>query len=150
MVNFMIKRVFLALKGSCMGFADSIPGVSGGTMALILGVYQQFVSAVSAILSPSALKAVFSVPFWKILLATKQPTDQEAHLADLAGHVRFMINLGVGIVAGIVVGILILPVLMDDYPTHMRGFFFGLVFASIIVPWQRISKPSTTSKENRS
>ena len=137
----MIKRVLLALKGSGMGFADSIPGVSGGTMALILGVYEQFISALSAILSPSAIKAVLSVDFWKLLLgATK--TEEQKELAELVGHVRFMINLGVGIVGGIVVGILILPVLMDDYPTHMRGFFFGLVFASIIVPWNRISKHS--------
>ncbi len=47
----------IVLKGACMGVADVIPGVSGGTLALILGIYQQFIDAVKSI---SGLMSQFS------------------------------------------------------------------------------------------
>lgn len=108
-----------------MGFADAIPGVSGGTMALILGVYERFVLALSAVLSPSAVA---------LLLRPSRLRGSE-----LAGHLIFLINLGVGILCGLLIGVLILPGLMAGWPEAMRGFFLGLVLASVVVPWSRIS-----------
>ena len=54
----MKERVTIALKGACMGFADAIPGVSGGTMALILGIYSRFVGAISS-LGPATIPMLF-------------------------------------------------------------------------------------------
>ena len=139
----MRQRVILALKGACMGFADAIPGVSGGTMALILGIYERFVDAVSAVLSVSFLQMLVRPAFWRELWKALRPGSEGASPdpeGEKARHTAFLINLGAGIVGGILVGVAILPVLMERYPAIMRAFFFGLVLASIVVPWRRIEK----------
>src|SRR5690606_31892063 len=43
------ERLQLVLKGMCMGFADVVPGVSGGTMALVLGIYTQLILAIKSV-----------------------------------------------------------------------------------------------------
>lgn len=137
----MLQRIIIAIKGACMGFADAIPGVSGGTMALILGVYERFVGAISAVLSPAIMLVIFEAEFWRNLLAALKPggeADRTSRAGDMGGHVAFLLNLGVGIVSGLLVGVLVLPVAMDNWPEGMRGFFLGLVASSVIVPWSRI------------
>ena len=138
----MRERVVLALKGACMGFADAIPGVSGGTMALILGIYERFIAAISS-LGPQTLSALLKAAFWRAYMDALLPGRTDAASATdpvvvQARHIAFLTNLVAGILAGIVVGILTLPVLMTRYPTAMRGFFFGLVLASIVVPYTLI------------
>ena len=143
----MRSRIILALKGSCMGFADAIPGVSGGTMALILGIYSRFIAALGA-LGPSMVPLLVKGAFWKEVVASlsggeRPPSSSPLDIA--ARHVAFLINIGVGILGGILVGIAILPSLMDGYPELMRGFFFGLVLASIVVPWSAIKQRTSIS-----
>jgi putative membrane protein len=137
----MFERLKVAAIGACMGFADAIPGVSGGTMALILGIYQRFISALSS-LGMSVIAMLFTTAFWKELFAalkpgTPAPTVEEVTAAQ---HIAFLINLAVGLVAGLLLGVLILPTLMETYPESMRAFFFGLVFASIVVPYQMMTE----------
>src|SRR5690606_25584212 len=55
-------------RGVAMGVADVIPGVSGGTLALILGIYEKFIGAVSAV-GPGMLKAVLTREFWRRFIA---------------------------------------------------------------------------------
>ncbi|HIA04360.1 MAG TPA: DUF368 domain-containing protein [Myxococcales bacterium] len=137
----MIERVIVALKGACMGFADAIPGVSGGTMALILGVYQRFIAALS-ILGTGLVVQLFNKNFWAELLAALKPgaPTPSPEEATQAQHIAFLLNLGVGIIAGLLVGVLILPTLMESFPESMRAFFFGLVLASIVVPYQMMTE----------
>ncbi len=141
----MTNRLYLALKGMCMGFADAIPGVSGGTMALILGVYERFILALTAILHPRMIATVLKRRFWGQLKAELLADGaDESDEGIAAAHVAFMANLAVGILGGLLVGVLILPVLLDRYPEIMRGFFFGLVLASIVVPWGMIKQRNAT------
>ena len=137
----MIERLIVALKGACMGFADAIPGVSGGTMALILGVYQRFIAAFS-ILGAGLVVQLFNKNFWVELLAALKPgaPTPAPEEATVAQHIAFLLNLGLGILAGLLVGVLILPTLMESFPEAMRAFFFGLVLASIVVPYQMMSE----------
>jgi putative membrane protein len=109
-----------------MGGADIIPGVSGGTMALIVGVYERLVSAISS-----------AVSFGLALLQL----DFEAartHWADVPWG--FILPLGAGIGLAIVVGARIIPGLMTAYPEQMRGLFLGLVGASLLIPALRIEQ----------
>ncbi len=126
-------------RGVCMGIADIIPGVSGGTLALILGIYERFIGAVSSI-GPAMLMAVFSREFWRRLKAGLVEPGSEGidEVGTYAGQVLFLAFLFVGIACAILVGARFIPGLLDRYPAPMRGFFFGLVLASVVIPWRML------------
>ena len=120
-----------------MGIADVIPGVSGGTLALILGIYTRFIGGLSAI-GPRMLRNVFTGTFWKRLsVGLRDPSALSDDEVDTdAGHVLFLAAVGVGIALAVVVASRFIPDLLDRYPAQMRGFFFGLVLASVVVPFR--------------
>jgi uncharacterized membrane protein len=137
----MSSRILIALKGVCMGLADVIPGVSGGTMALILGIYDRLIGAFS-ILGPHLLRQLIRAEFWRKLVRALKPNGQpgDDDMGVLAGHVAFLINVFVGIVLAVLVGLKVLPSLLQQYPTQMSAFFLGLVLASTAVPYARIQR----------
>lgn len=112
--------------GLLMGSADIIPGVSGGTMALIVGVYESLVAAVSKATSLGLAIVRFDVQECKALAA------------DLPW--RLVLPLGGGILLAAAVGARVIPPLMDAYPHQMNGLFLGLVAASLVIPAMRISR----------
>ncbi|MCG8325649.1 MAG: DUF368 domain-containing protein, partial [Thiotrichales bacterium] len=77
----MKDKVVLLVKGFCMGTADVVPGVSGGTMALILGIYQQLINAIKSFDLPW-LRGIFKLD---IRTAVSRP------------HFKFLIPLGIGL-----------------------------------------------------
>lgn len=107
-----------------MGTADIIPGVSGGTMAWILGIYERLI-AVLAGLQPSLLGELARGRVRPLL-----------HALDL----RFTLPLLAGIVAAIVIMVKLvqLPALMRHHPEPVYGLFFGLIAGSI---WLLLSQP---------
>ncbi|SHK61638.1 DUF368 domain-containing protein [Rhodothermus profundi] len=115
-------RSFLA--GLLMGMADVIPGVSGGTMALVVGIYEQLVAAVHQV-------------FQAVLLGIR------GRLSDAWQHFRrvpwlFLLPLGLGIATAIFSAARLILHLLDTYPTQMRGLFFGLIAGSLLLPWLRL------------
>lgn len=108
-----------------MGTADIIPGVSGGTMALIVGIYERLVRAI---------REALTVPFALV-------RGWGATRAQL-GAVEWglVIPLGIGIVTAIVLASMVIPGLLETYPAESRGLFFGLITASILIPWQRMDR----------
>lgn len=102
-----------------MGAADVVPGVSGGTMALILGIYERLLLAISN----------FDGQFLRLLVARR--------FADAATHVDlgFLLVLGAGILSAIMffTRIVALPTLITTHPEWVYGLFFGLLLASIVV-----------------
>ncbi|MBH24026.1 MAG: hypothetical protein CMH57_06175 [Myxococcales bacterium] len=126
-------------KGVCMGIADVIPGVSGGTLALILGIYQQFIEAIKSI-NPKPLVALLQ---W--LKGGFKPEGREAFMEALGTiHLSFLIPLGLGIVLAMGVGSAIIPGLMESYPEIMRGLFFGLILASVPIPIKLMPRDNAT------
>ena len=115
-----------ALYGLLMGGADIIPGVSGGTMALIVGIYERLVGAISS-----------AVSMGLALLRLDLETAREHWAAVPWGLV---LPLGFGILGAIKVGALVIPDLMATYPAQMRGLFLGLVGASVFIPALRIRR----------
>ena len=109
-----------------MGGADVIPGVSGGTMALIVGIYEQLVGAVSTAVS------------FGLALVRLRFDEARAYWADIPW--RFLLPLIGGIGGAILVGARVIPPLMEAYPHQMSGLFLGLVAASLIVPALRIDR----------
>lgn len=106
-------------KGFCMGSADIIPGVSGGTMALILGIYERL------------LKAIRS--FDKDWLADLVRFRLSSALSR--NDILFLAPLGFGIIAAILffTRIVPLPSLIMTHPELVYGLFFGLIAASIVI-----------------
>lgn len=113
------SALLTAAKGFCMGAADVVPGVSGGTMAFILGIYARL------------LRALKSFDLELIgLLRRNRPGAAFAHV-DLA----FLVALGAGIFGALMVftRVIPLPRLIVTHPEQVYGLFFGLIAASIVV-----------------
>ena len=106
-------------KGFCMGAADVVPGVSGGTMAVVLGIYQRLVNAIRA----------FDGDFLRLLLSAR--LGSAAHHADL----WFLSTLGTGVAGGLwfFTRVIPLPELIRTQPIPIYSLFFGLIAASIVV-----------------
>lgn len=103
----------LALKGAAMGIAEAIPGVSGGTLAFITGIYEELLRTINAI-NLQNIKLLFSDPrkFWLVI----------------NGH--FLLWLLVGMGGGLVFGVLVISHLLVSQKEALWGLFFGLVLAS--------------------
>jgi len=116
----MIKsRLKLIAKGFCVGSADVVPGVSGGTMAFILGIYPQLINAIKSFDS-EWLRMIVSLNVKGII---NRP------------HFGFLIPLGIGAVSALLffTRIVPLPTLIRTHPEIIYGLFFGLVLGSIVL-----------------
>ena len=117
-------------RGLLMGTADVIPGVSGGTVALILGIYERFVGSVGAGASGAFHLVRFDLP-----VARRRFGEVEWGL---------VLPLGVGIVTALAIGSRVIPVLLDTYPEPVRALFFGLIVGSLAIPFRRIEQLGRT------
>ena len=122
-MNQSSSHLQTALKGMAMGMAEVIPGVSGGTIAFITGIYERLLNAIKAI-GPEAIKA------WK---------KEGIAGAWKALDGNFLLALGGGMAAGIVIGVLGISLLLENYPPVVWGFFFGLIIASALYIGRQIS-----------
>lgn len=120
---FFVRYV---LYGVLMGGADVIPGVSGGTMALIVGIYERLVGALSAAVSVGL--ALLRLDF----------DAAKRHWGEVPWGL--ILPLLGGIALAILGGAKVIPPLMEAYPASMRGLFFGLVAASLLIPARRIER----------
>ena len=115
----------LLLRGIAMGAADVVPGVSGGTMALILGIYEELIASLRALGRP---------PFWRALLSGR--------LGEAFGeaHGRFLITLVCGIAVAVLSLSRGLEWLILNQPVPVWSFFFGLIAASVLVVGARVRR----------
>lgn len=111
------QAALLALKGFCMGAADIIPGVSGGTVAFITGIYEDLLRAVRSV------NARFVGALMRFDLA--------AALAE--GHFRFLVPLLLGIGLALVSMARVMHWLLTEHPVPVWSLFMGLIGASILV-----------------
>ena len=126
----IVESCKLYLKGIAMGICDAFPGISGGTIALILGIYEELISSISNI--NYSLFIIFQKEgvqsFWKKL------------------NGKFLIILFSGVLSSLFISLLIADFLIDNYPILIWSFFLGLVTASIYV----ILKPTDIFNLNKS
>jgi len=100
-MNSKITKIGLILRGFAMGMAEVIPGVSGGTIAFISGIYTQLLDAIKAILSFEPITA-FKKDGWRGVWVI------------INGD--FLLYLLLGMVGGIVIGVFAITHLMESYP----------------------------------
>lgn len=117
------KYVMTSVKGACMGAADVIPGVSGGTIAFIMGIYDEFVGSIASI-NAEAMRMLF-----------------KGHFRDFWKHINgsFLLSLVIGIGISIVALAGLMQTLLTDFPIQTWAFFFGLIVASSIFILRGIS-----------
>jgi len=119
--NFSYYLV-LTLKGMAMGAADAVPGISGGTIALLLGIYEKLINTIGNI-NISLLKDLKSngfTYFWQKL------------------NGNFLLSLIIGIGISLITFVKITAYLFDKYPILIWSFFLGLVIATIYVIYKLI------------
>ncbi len=104
----------VAIKGACMGAADVIPGVSGGTIAFIMGIYDEFVGSIASI-NMETVKLLFSGKF-------------KAFWKQINGS--FLLSLFLGIGFSIIALAGLMQYLLASHPIQTWAFFFGLIVAS--------------------
>ncbi|MFO8048803.1 MAG: DUF368 domain-containing protein [Desulfosudaceae bacterium] len=114
--------LILYAKGLCMGCADVVPGVSGGTIALITGIYEKLLAAIKS----------FDAGFIKKMFRL----DIKAALAT--AHVRFLVILLAGIATAIISLARIMHHLLLTHPVLTWSLFFGLILASIHVVSRKV------------
>lgn len=108
---------YVTVTGMAMGAADVVPGVSGGTMAFIMGVYQELVDAIKSFDLELAKKAL------------------RFDLRACFDHVpwRFLLALGLGLAVSILSLAHLVTWLLEHHQPLLYAFFFGLVLASIVL-----------------
>lgn len=111
----IIKNAAVALKGFAMGAANVIPGVSGGTIALLTGIFNELIEALNAILSVSSWKLLLKgevKEFWKNI------------------HGTFLFWLGVGVIVSVFSLAKLMEYVLAYHPIQTWAFFFGLIVVS--------------------
>jgi putative membrane protein len=118
-------REYLGLvgRGFAMGSADVVPGVSGGTMAFILGIYEELILSIRSVARPAVLQPLFKLRIGQ---------------AWQAVNGNFLVAVFVGIVLAVLTLAQGLEWLLENQPVLLWSFFFGLVLASVFVVRKRI------------
>jgi putative membrane protein len=111
-----------ALRGFLIGVAEVIPGVSGGTIALIVGVYQRIIDSAAA----------FTRGVFHLRNFNTGAIKTEFKKIDLG----LLLPLGIGMLSAIVLAAAALEPLLENEPEIMRGLFFGMILVSLYVPYK--------------
>lgn len=132
MVNSVRTYAANAVRGGLIGTAEIVPGVSGGTVALVTGIYEALISSAGHVLSAGRM-AVTDVP-------------RGAGLSRAGAELRrvrwdVVLPALIGLVCAALVMAKQLEPLLQDHPVESRAVFFGLVLASLWVPIAMISWP---------
>lgn len=120
----MRKHITNFLKGFAMGVANVIPGVSGGTIALLTGIFERLINALKS----------FDVEAVRLLLKFK--------FREFAQHVDFgfLLSVFLGVGVSIISVAKLLEFLFQSYPVYVWSFFFGLILVSVWFVGKSIGK----------
>lgn len=115
--------LIITLKGLAMGAADVVPGVSGGTIAFISGIYQELIDSINNI-NVSLLKTL---------------KKEGVKAAWKQANASFLISLVFGIGISVLTFSKIITHLLENQPILVWAFFFGLIIASVVLIWKKIT-----------
>ena len=113
----LVKNIVVALKGFAMGAANVIPGVSGGTIALLTGIFNELIESLNALMSVSSWKMLLQgrfAEFWKAI------------------HGTFLLWLAIGVVLSVFSLAKLMEYVLSHHPVQTWAFFFGLIIVSAI------------------
>jgi putative membrane protein len=120
-----VRRTLTHLaQGLAMGSADVVPGVSGGTVALVVGIYERLIHSVRA-----GASGIFHAVRLDFAGARRRFGEVEWGL---------VLPLGAGILVALYIGSRFVPHLLETYPVQVRALFFGLILGSLVIPLRRM------------
>lgn len=119
------------VRGFAMGSADIVPGVSGGTVALVLGIYRRLIDNIRQ--GSTAMGQVLKLSF----------SDAIASLRSVEWS--FLVPLLAGIGAAVLALSHLIETLLEDHPVQMAGLFMGLVLGSVVVAWGLLQRRDVRS-----
>lgn len=122
----MLAALVNTVRGALIGFAEVVPGVSGGTIALIIGLYETLIASAAALV--------------KGVLNLLRGRSDEARRFFAQVHWRVIIPVGLGMAAAVVIGAALLEPIIEEYPVESRAVFFGLVVVGISVPARMVGR----------
>jgi len=128
----MKEKVLLFLKGLLMGICDLVPGISGGTIAFITGIYERLINAIKS----------FSLELIADFFSFVLKRDSNS-LHNLSNDIKkldlgFLIVLFLGIASALLIGSRIISFLLENYFSYTLSFFIGLILASSIIIFENI------------
>ena len=118
------EYVVISLKGMAMGAADVVPGVSGGTIAFISGIYEELLNSISSF-NFSLINVFKNEGFKSVWIKVNG---------------NFLVSLFVGILISVLSLAKLIESMLENHPIVIWSFFFGLVLASIIYVGKQITK----------
>jgi len=131
MKNTFFSNFIILIKGVCMGIADIVPGVSGGTIAIITGIYEEL------------LKTINGLDF-KILNELKKGNIKKIWKNY---NLNFLFFLGLGILSSIIILSHFILIILNDYPVALWSLFLGLISSSIIFLFKSTTKLNFNSSK---
>jgi putative membrane protein len=123
----------LVLKGCCIGVANIIPGVSGGTVAVMLGIYERLIRALHHIGFSTARKLSAILTLKRVAISEARA---ELHRIDFG----FLITITLGALCAVVASARLIVYLLNEQHDPTYGFFFGLVLTSVIIPLKMLKR----------
>jgi putative membrane protein len=118
-------------RGAVIGAVEVVPGVSGGTLALIVGIYQTLINSIADLV----------LSFRQLVgLAPGKASTKVALTTFRSLPWRLLIPVGIGMVAALILGAGIIEPLLLEQPIAMKALFFGLVIAGTYVPAHMVTK----------
>jgi len=125
----MLRYVKTIVQGICIGSVDVVPGVSGGTIAFILEIYEELVNSIKS----------FDLKFARLVIS--------GEIKEAAVHInlKFLLPLVSGIGLGIITFANMTLFLLKYYPIYIWSFFFGLIVASVVIFFLKM-RPLTVSR----
>ncbi len=131
MPNSWLRSSAHLARGALIGIAETIPGVSGGTVALVTGVYERLISSADHL-----LRAV------RLLVATAFGRGDISRVRGQLRQVAWPVILPIllGMAVAVLVAARLMASLLNEYPQACRAVFAGMVLASVIVPLRMIDR----------
>ena len=128
-----MRYLTLVLKGCCIGLANVIPGVSGGTMAVMLGIYERLIRALHHVgfSTVRRLLAIFT-------LKREAISEVRAELQRI--DFGFLIAITFGALLAVVASARLIIYLLNEQHDPTYGFFSGLVLTSVIIPLKMLKR----------
>ncbi|MBQ6578039.1 MAG: DUF368 domain-containing protein [Bacteroidales bacterium] len=117
-MNKFVNDIIVALKGFGMGAANVIPGVSGGTIALLTGIFSRLVNCLNSLMEISTWKTLFKGDF-------------KGFWEKVDG--RFLLALAIGVLVSVFSLAKLMEYVLHVHPVQTWGFFFGMIAASATV-----------------
>lgn len=120
-----LDYVGIVLRGVAMGASDIVPGVSGGTMAFILGIYEELIDSIRAVAQPDLIQAVLKFRIKEVFQILNW---------------KFLLSIAIGVLIAIFTLSGFLEWMLINHPVYLWSFFFGLVLASVFTVSRRIER----------